>query len=176
MKRIIIRNAISLLLIVACFVLQTTFFKQLAFAGIVPNLLIILVASFGFMRGEKSGLILGFICGLLVDIFFGEVLGMYALLHMYIGYCNGKFSRIFFPEDIKLPMLCIIVSDLVYGLLCYGLLFLLRGRFHFSYYFLNIMVPEIVYTLVITLVLYPVILAINTHLEQKEKESGQKFV
>ncbi len=57
---------------------------------------------------------------------------------MYIGFVNGKFSRIFYPEDIKLPLALIIVSDISYGLICYILMFLLRGRFHFPYYFTSV--------------------------------------
>ena len=91
----------------------------------------ILTASFGFMRGEKEGLIIGFFCGLLSDVFFWKLFGVYALILMYIGYLNGKFSRIFYPEDIKLPMALIVVSDLSYGIVCYVLMFLLRGRFSF---------------------------------------------
>lgn len=163
-------------LILLCFLLQCTVFQSLAFGGIVPNLLIVLTSSLGFMRGEKEGLLIGFICGLLCDIFFSEVLGFHALVMMYIGYLNGKFSRIFYPEDIKLPMALIIVSDLSYGIICYILMFLVRGRLNFSYYLMNIIVPEVVYTTVVTLLLYPIILKINVRLETREKRSAQKFV
>ena len=54
------RLVISAALVILCFVLQSTVFKELAFGGIVPNLMIVLTASYGFMRGEKSGLIVGF--------------------------------------------------------------------------------------------------------------------
>lgn len=170
------RFLVSTFLIIACFILQSTVFKELAFGGIVPNLMIVLTASFGFMRGEKTGLLFGFFCGLLADIFFGEVLGLYAMIYMYIGYGNGKFNRIFYPEDIKLPLGLILVSDLVYGLLCYVILFLMRGRFHLSYYFMNIILPEMVYTILITLILYPLILLINKKLEDIEQRSARKFV
>lgn len=159
-----------------CFLLQCTVFRALAFGGIVPNLLIVLTASFGFMRGEKNGLLIGFFCGLLVDIFFGTVIGFYALLYMYIGYTNGKFCTIFYPEDIKLPLILILCSDFFYGLVCYAILFLLRGRFDFRYYLVHIILPEIVYTIVVTLFLYPVILWANHLLERREKRSERKFV
>jgi len=120
------RFLVSGMLVILCFVLQTTFFKGIAFSGIVPNLMIILTASFGFMRGERTGIAFGFFCGLLSDIFFGSVIGLNAMIYMYIGYANGKFNRIFFPEDIKLPMALILVSDLVYGLAYYVILFLMR--------------------------------------------------
>ena len=130
-----LRKLIVTIFILLCFILQCSVFGSLAFGGIIPNLLIILTSSFGFMRGEREGLLIGFFCGLLNDIFFGGFLGFYALLLMYIGYLNGKFCRIFYPEDIKLPLALIIVSDLSYGIICYILTFMLRGRFDFAYYF-----------------------------------------
>ena len=127
-----LRKVVVTIFIIVCCVLQCSVFSGIAFAGIIPNLMIILTSSFGFMRGEKEGLIIEFFCGLLSDVFFGSFLGFYALVLMYIGFVNGKFSKIFYPEDIKLPIALIVVSDLSYGLLCYILMFLLRGRFHFS--------------------------------------------
>lgn len=170
------RKLIVALFILVCFVLQSSIFTALSFAGIIPNLLIILTSSFGFMRGEKEGLLIGFFCGLLSDIFFGEFLGFYALVLMYIGFINGKFSRIFYPEDIKLPIALIVISDVSYGFLCYILLFLLRGRFNLPYYFTRIILPEALYTIVITMFLYPLILKVNEKLEAKEKRRAQKFV
>ena len=164
------------LLILICYILQSSVFSGLTFAGIIPNLMIILTSSFGFMRGEKEGLVIGFFCGLLTDIFFGSFLGFYALVLMYIGYLNGKFSRIFYPEDIKLPIALIVTSDLSYGIICYILTFMLRGRFDFAYYFLHIILPEALYTIVVTLFFYPVILKVNEKLEGYERKRAQKFV
>lgn len=163
-----LRKIIVAVFIVICFILQCSVFDSLAFAGIVPNLLIILTSAFGFMRGESEGLVIGFFCGLLSDIFFGSFLGFYALIMMYIGYLNGKFCKIFYPEDIKLPIALIIISDLSYGIICYVLTFMLRGRFQFSYYFTHIILPEALYTIVVTLLLYPVILKVNNRLEKLE--------
>lgn len=55
-----LRKFTVFIFIVVCFVLQSTVFKSLAFAGIVPNLLIVLISAFGFMRGENEGLVIGF--------------------------------------------------------------------------------------------------------------------
>ena len=171
-----LRKFLVAVFIVICFVLQCSVFSALAFAGIIPNLMIVLTSAFGFMRGEKEGLLIGFFCGLLNDIFFGSFLGFYALVLMYIGYTNGKFSRIFYPEDIKLPLGLIVVSDLSYGIICYVLTFMLRGRFEFTYYFTHIILPEVLYTIVVTLLLYPLILKVNQKLEVREKRRAQKFV
>ena len=154
------RFIISVILIILCFLLQTTFFQGLDFGGIVPNLMIVLTASFGF----------------LVDIFFANVLGFNAMIYMYIGYANGKFNRIFFPEEIKLPLVLILVSDLIYGFSYYVILFLLRGKFNLGFYFLHIILPEMVYTILVTLLLYPLILWLNKKLEEAEQRSARKFV
>jgi rod shape-determining protein MreD len=171
-----LRKITVTLLIFISFLLESAVFNHFALGGIVPKITIILTSSFGFMRGEKEGMTIGFCCGLLSDVFFGGVLGFYALILTYIGYINGKFSRIFYPEDIKLPIALIVVSDLSYGVICYILLFLLRGRFDFPYYFTRIILPEALYTIVTTIVVYPVILKINERLEAREKRSAQKFV
>ena len=170
------RKIVVTIIILVCFILQCTVFRSLAFGGIIPNLMIILTSSFGFMRGDREGLIIGFFCGLLCDIFYGDILGFYALMCMYIGFVNGKFSRIFYPEDIKLPIALIVVSDLTYGIVCYILQFLLRGKFDFPYYFTRVILPEAVYTIMVTIILYPLILKINERLELRERRSEQKFV
>ncbi|MBQ7926289.1 MAG: rod shape-determining protein MreD [Lachnospiraceae bacterium] len=171
-----LRKVITGLLIFLCFLLQSSVFPAISFAGIIPNLLIILTASFGFMRGEESGMLVGFFCGMLTDVLYGDILGFYALIYLYIGFVNGKFSRIFYKEDIKLPICLIVVSDLTYGLMIYLLVFLLRGRFDFIYYFTRVIIPECIYTIVVTIVLYPLILLINNRLEIGERKRAQKFV
>ena len=159
-----------------CFLLQSTVFPNLAFGGIIPNLMIIVTASYGFMRGRKSGLLVGFFSGLIMDIFFSSVLGFYALIYMYIGYLNGVFKKMFFPEDIKLPIALIVGSDFLYNIVIYVLTFLLKGRFQFSYYFLNIIIPEMVYTIIVTCILYPLLLLVENLLERREKEGASKIV
>lgn len=125
------RKIILAVLILLTFILQGTIFQTLSIASIAPNLLLILTVSFGFMRGKREGLIIGFFSGLLVDIFYGNMVGFYALLYMYIGFFNGFLYKVFYDEDIKVPMVLVAVSDLAYGVIVYGLQFLLRGRLDF---------------------------------------------
>lgn len=164
---------VAALMILICFILQTAVFPAAALNGIAPNLLILLVASYGFMNGEKSGMVIGFLCGLLTDIFSGDVIGFYALLYMFTGYINGMFQRLFYPEDVKLPLCLITASDLGYGFVCYFLLFMLRNRLDFGFYFMNVILPEAVYTLVIAFAVYPLLLFLHNRLEAAEKRSNE---
>ena len=170
------RKIIVFIIIAVCYLLQTTLFEALSFASISPNLLIIVVSAFGFMRGKKEGLFIGFFCGLLLDIWNGGIIGFYSLLYMYIGYINGMFRKLFYPEDIKLPMLLIAGSDISCNLFIYFILFLFRNRYDFGYYVFQLMIPELVYTMVVTIFLYFIILKINQRLEVIEKRSASKFV
>ena len=160
------RKIIVALMILISFLLQSTVFKALAIGSISPNLLVVLTSSFGFMRGKKEGLWVGFFCGLLEDIFYGRLLGMHAVMYMYIGYVNGYFNRIFYGEDIKLPVFLISVSELAYGLGTYAVMFLMRSRFAFFYYLTRIILPELVYTVILTLVFYRIIYSVNRNLEK----------
>ena len=170
------RKVISFLIILICFLLQSTVFPQITFFSVKPNLLIIVTASFGFMRGKKEGMFVGFICGILMDIFWGGLLGFYALIYATIGYVNGFFKRMFYDEDIKLPLGMIAASELIYGLACYFFLHLLQGDFAFGTYLIRLILPELVYTILVTLVLYQIILQINKKLEAEEQRSASKFV
>lgn len=172
MKKVII----VILSVITLFVLQGTLFRALDFGNTVPNLLIIITVSVSLMRGDKAGLLTGFFAGLLLDIFTGPTIGIYALIYMYIGYANGGLSKIFFPEDIKLPLIMVVLSDFIYGVCVYTLLFLLRGKTDFSFYFKNVIIPEIIYTIIITLMLYPIILFVNKKLREEEIRKARKFV
>ena len=109
------RNIALVFVILIGFVMQTTVFQTLSFGGIAPNLLIIITSSYGFMYGRKYGMTVGFFCGLLMDIFYGNVLGFYALIYLYIGAANGIFRRVFYQNDITLPLALITASDFVYS-------------------------------------------------------------
>ncbi len=162
------RKIVIALMIIVCFLLQSTLFQSLSLASISPNLLIILTSAYGFMKGKKEGMAVGFFCGLLEDIFFGRLLGMHALIYMYIGYANGYFNQIFYGEDIKLPMALISASELAYGLGTYLIMFLMRSRFDFFYYLRRIILPELLYTIIVTLFVYRIIYMIDQKLEKKK--------
>ena len=162
--------------IIISFILQTTVLRYVDLGGIVPNLLIIMTAGFAFMRGDKSGIWVGFFCGILVDVFFGTYLGFYALIYMYLGFIVGKFNKIFYPENVLLPLALIISSDFLFGFICYCLLFMFRNKFDLHYYMMSVIIPEMVYTTLAALFVYPILVRMNTYLEEVEERSAKKFV
>ena len=104
------------------------------------------------MQGKLSGLWIGFFCGILQDVFYGNLLGFYALIYLCIGYAAGCCCKIFYDEEIRVPMLLVAVGDLLYGTMVYGMQFLMRGRLEFFYYLGRIAIPEMLYTVLITVI------------------------
>lgn len=145
-------------IIFICIILHTTVFRAMSISGIIPNILIVVTACAGFMQGKRIGMFTGFVCGLALDVFGFSPFGYFALLYMIIGFLNGYFSNTFYPEDFKLPLILITLSDLSCSLFEYLTLFLLRSRFDFSYYFMNIILPELAYTLFTAVFMYLILL------------------
>ena len=121
------RKVITFFIILISFLLQSTLFVKLKFGAVSPNLMLVVTSSFGFMRGRKSGIAVGAISGLLVDIFWGQLLGFHTLLYTVIGYLNGSFERLFYDEDVKLPIVLISASEFLYGICIYVFVYMLQG-------------------------------------------------
>ncbi len=162
------------LTILICFLLQSTVLHVISIGVITPNLLLILCVSMGLMRGRKSGLWTGFFSGLLIDLFYGSVFGFYALIYMFAGFLSGYACRVFYDNDVKIPVLMTGIADVGYNIAVYTLQFLLRGRMGLSTYILRIILPEMIYTVLLTLIVYRVFYYINYHFmsaAKKERES-----
>ena len=171
MKRKLIMAPLLLLTVI----MQCSVFQVFSIASIKPNLLMIVTVSFALMCGRKTGLYTGFAGGLMMDLLYPGTLGFNALIYMWIGWACGYFFRIFYDDDIKTPLLLVFCGDFAYGLYCYILTFLLRGRIHFFFYLTRIIIPEAVYTLMMTLVLYGLLYRINKWLARSDKRSMDHF-
>ncbi|MDF2541985.1 MAG: putative rane protein [Herbinix sp.] len=168
MKRLIV-IAIE---IIICFLIQSTMFHYIAMAKVMPNLLLILVVSTAYMRGRMTGLFVGLFSGLLVDLSFGNVVGLYALFYMLIGYFVGFSHKIYSEDDYTLPIIFVAVSDLIYGFLYYIFEFLLRSRLNILYYLRRMILPEVIYTVVISIFLYKLLHMINMRLNRTRNEEA----
>lgn len=170
MRRRIIVTAI---LILAALILQTAVIPVIPWSFITPNLLLMTVVSFGFMCGSRTGLWIGFFTGLLVDLLYGDFLGFHALVYMTLGYLNGKFCKVFFDEDLKVPMLLTGISDFIYGTVCFLFLFALKGNHSYGVYLRYTILPEVISTTLFTILIYKLLFWINSRLSAHELEEQQ---
>lgn len=164
------RVIVYLLEIIILFVLQTSTFHYFGLADIMPNLLLILVVSSAYMRGRMTGLAIGFFSGLLIDLVYGDIIGIYAFIYMIIGYLMGYTNKIYSNDDYTFPIIFVAVSDFVYGFFYYIFEFLLRGRLNLLFYMRKIILPEIIYTVAVSVFLYKLLHMINNRLNRRINE------
>ena len=171
MRRII---AVAII-ILASFLLQTTVLQWIPYLEITPNILLIVTFSFGFMRGRSEGLYVGFLCGLLMDLFYGDIIGFYTLIFIYVGYINGIVSNYLVTDIVLLPMGLCLFSELFYNGYIYIFGFLLRNRLNVIQYVQTVILPETVLTMIFTIFVYGILLTVNKKLEATEKKGADKF-
>ena len=172
MKQMMIRIIVYACIIIGSFTLQTSVFHFFSLANITPNFMLITVMAAGMMRGRKAGLVVGFFSGLLLDIFFGEFLGIYAFIYMMFGYINGFFNHMFYAEEAVFPIAMVAANDLVYGIVIYFFFYLMRSKWDFLSYVQTVILPELVYTLLASLVFYFILLWADSKLTTLEKRSA----
>ena len=80
------RKVAEIILILLFYLIQVTFGNAIGIGGITPNLLIILPVLFGFFKGRNEGMLVGFLSGVMYDLFF-------TVWIFSIGFC---IHRIFF--------------------------------------------------------------------------------
>lgn len=153
-----IRNVIIIILtILAAYVIQSSVLPAIEIGSITPNLMLIVTASYAFLLGDRPGILVGFLCGLLTDIFFGPVIGFSSMVYAVIGYLCGKFKNLLYVEDLSFPLIMIGVSDFACGFLNYVFLFLVRNRLYVRFYIRTIILPEVIYTVLLGVVIYPLL-------------------
>jgi rod shape-determining protein MreD len=138
-----------------CFLLQTSLFSFLRISGVVPNCLLILVITVAYTRGQISAIVTGFFAGLLLDLCFSETVGFCAIIYMIIAFLAGYAHKIYFERDYFVPGVLVLAGELIYSFLYYVLFFLLRGKLELHTYFIYTILPRILYTILVSLALYP---------------------
>ena len=166
------RYFIMLVVIVCSFILQSTVFQTLALSDIVPNLLIIITVSVGYMRGQKEAMCIGLTCGLLYDCIFGEYIGLYSMFFLTVGFLIGYSNLLYYKANYVVFGVLVAVGDFIYNFLCYICCFLFRGRFHFLFYLKRIIIPEMIYTILVSLQFYRFLQWLNEKIEHMEKKEG----
>ena len=166
------RWAVIILQIILCLITQTVIFPQLEIASIVPNLLIIMTVSAAYMYGQMTGLTVGLICGLLTDLINGSLFGLYGMVYMVIGYLLGYAVKIYYKEDFTMPILLVGVSDFLAGFAFYVFDFLLRNRLNLVFYLKRIILPEVAYTMLVSIVFYKLLNDMNVKLQNHTKKEG----
>ena len=118
------RAAFFLLMVVASLTLQTTLLTFAPIQRVRPDLLLILTIYFGFSTSTVSGGLLAFCMGTLLDLFSGNVFGLYAFTRSLIFFTTRLFKHEFYWEGFSFQLAFVFITAMLEGLL---LLVLLAG-------------------------------------------------
>ena len=91
----IVRALVALAAVVVALVLQVTVFPHLAWEGIVPNLVLLVVVAAALTRGPQVAAVLGFVAGVALDLAppSDHVAGRWALALVLVGYVAGRVHQ-----------------------------------------------------------------------------------
>ncbi|CAN5401734.1 hypothetical protein BH09ACT12_BH09ACT12_12140 [soil metagenome] len=94
------RVGLVALAVLVALVLQTTVFPHLAWHGVVPDLVLLVVVATGLVRGSQFALVLGFFAGVVLDLAppADHVAGRWALALMLVGYVAGRVRSDVLPS------------------------------------------------------------------------------
>ena len=148
------RKVAEIILILLFYLIQVTFGNAIGIGGITPNLLIILPVLFGFFKGRNEGMLVGFLSGVMYDLFFSSLFGFSALVFVYIGYFSGFFNQKYEVREVLIPLALVITADFGYGFISYIGNFLLQNRLNVGFFMSRFILPEVVYTSLVSLLIY----------------------
>lgn len=87
-----VRALVALAAVTLALILQVTLFPHIAWAGVVPNLCLLVVVGSALMRGTQFAMLLGFGAGVLLDLAppADHLAGRWALALVVVGYVAGR--------------------------------------------------------------------------------------
>lgn len=87
-----LRAVLGALVVALALVLQVTVFPHVAWQGVVPNLVLLVVVGAALSRGAQFGMVLGFLAGAALDLAppADHVAGRWALALVIVGFVAGR--------------------------------------------------------------------------------------
>lgn len=151
--------------------LQVNFFNWFTIAGIKPNLFVVLVLVLGLFGGKKVGTIMGLIFGIYLDILIGKSIGFSGIVLMGIGLAGGYLDKTF-SKDSKITIILTVVGGTVIFELFTYIYNVLRFNTLFEFItFSKILFIELIFNILLTIILYPLIQKLGDKLENTFKEN-----
>ena len=154
------------------FFMQSNIFSSFTIAGIKPNLIIIFVLFIGLFTTQALGIGFGVICGLIIDLIYGRVIGTTAIMLCIIGYLGSYFDKHFSKANKLTIILMTIGATLIFELGLYFINSIILDFDREYLYFFKILIIEIIYNILLTIILYPLIQKTGYLLERTFKRNN----
>ena len=149
--------------------LQANFFSWFYIAGVMPNLFIILILFIGLFGNKAMGTIYGLIIGILLDFIIGTKIGINCIGLGLIGFLATVFDKNFSKDSRMTSMVMVVVATAIFEVLSYVLNYILIATNIEIVNFLRILAIEMLYNLILTIVLYPLLQKFGYYIENEYK-------
>lgn len=145
--------------------LQINFFNWFNIAGVKPNLFVVLVLCIGLFIGRNVAIPFGFIIGIYLDVLTSSQIGISAIMYAVIGFLGGYFDKNF-SKDSKITILLMVAgSTLLFETVVY-IYTIARNLVPLQLFgFIKILVIEVLFNILLTIILYPLIRSTGYFLE-----------
>lgn len=173
MKKFII-NIELIITIFLIYFLQANFFNWFNISGIMPNLFVILALFIGLFAGKTMGTIYGITVGLLLDFIIGTKIGINAVALGLIGLLAAVFDKNFSKDSRMTIMFMVLGSTIIYEVISYILRYLFVGANIEVFNFIKVLIVEIIFNLLLTIIIYPLIQKSGYYIENEYK--GNKIL
>lgn len=154
------KKFISVVLLLVVFLiiyfLQANFFSWFTIASIKPNLFIIYILFIGLFAGKKLGLVLGILFGFFIDVVIGRQIGISGIMLGIIGLIGEYLDKNFSKESRITIMIMIACSTIIYEVGCYIFNIITLEMNLEIISFARILLIEVIYNLLITIIIYPI--------------------
>lgn len=159
---------VPLLVVVA--ILQSTVMPHLAVWGVFADLPVLLVVSWGLLRGPKEGILWGFIAGAAVDLISGAPFGAATLSLMLVGFLSGLGKNSIFSAHIVFLVLAMFLSTIIYNL-CFLVILWISGQpMAWVDSFVRIVLPSAALNAVLTPIVFLPMRWLYSHFSHEEME------
>lgn len=152
--------------------LQVNVFSSFTIAGIKPNLFVVYILFIGLYATQFWGITLGVVFGLILDLIFGKTIGTSAVMLCVVGYLGSYFDKNFSKENKLTIIFMVVGSTLIYEFGSYFLNSLILEFDRELLYFTKIVVVEILYNILLTIILYPLIQKLGYVIDRNFKHTN----
>ncbi len=148
---------ILILVFLLIYFFQAHVFNYFTIAGVKPNLFVIYILCIGLFANQFLGISFGVVSGIVLDSIFGKTIGITAIMLCIIGYLGAYFDKNFSKENKLTIILMVAGATLIYELGSYFISSLiLEFEREFGMFF-KIVIIEMIYNILLTIILYPLI-------------------
>lgn len=152
--------------------LQVNVFSYLTIAGIKPNLLVIYILCIGLFANSYIGIGLGTFFGLLLDLLFGKVIGISAIMLCIVGYLGSYFDKNFSKDNKITIILMAIGATIIYEFGSYFVSSIILN-FDAEYWILiKKLIIEVIYNSLLVIIFYPLIQKIGYWIDRNFKKTN----